>query len=429
MKVEKKEIEKSQLELTVTLELEEFKNYFQKGAKSVSKEIKIDGFRKGKVPYEILKNKIGEMAILEESARIAINETIEKAIQENRGDKQPVGQPQINITKIAPDNPLEYKITTAFLPKVTLDTYKNLKIKRERNEVETTEINKIIENILESRAKEKLVDREAKKNDKVIIDINMLLDKVAIDGGQSKNTTILIGKNYIIPGFDEKLLGAKKGEKIKFKLPYPKDHYMKNIAGKNVDFEIKINGVYEREIPELDDTLAKELGAKDKKDLESKIKEDLIAQKENENKKKSEIKIFDAIMKKTKFGEIPEILINIENQNMMKEMEQEITSKGGKFEDYLSSINKTREQMMLDLVPNALKRVKSALIIREIAKLEKISISEKEVDERIEQMLKQYKGYQKVESHIKNPEYKNHLEGIMINDKIISKLLEWNLVS
>lgn len=128
MKVEKKDLKKSQIELIVELSFKEFEPYLEKGAKRLSKEVKIDGFRNGKVPYDVLKQKIGEMSIYEEAARVAINKTIEDAVKQNT-DKQMVGQPKVDIVKLAPGNDLVYKVVLSYLPDIKLGEYKDLKIK------------------------------------------------------------------------------------------------------------------------------------------------------------------------------------------------------------------------------------------------------------------------------------------------------------
>jgi trigger factor len=426
MNITKQSLPKSQLELTVELSAEEFKPYVLRGAESVSSEVKIEGFRPGKAPYEILKAKIGEMTILEEAARIAINKTIDKAIAENV-DGEPVGQPQVNITKLAPDNPMEYKVILALLPEIKLGDYKNAKVKMRKEEAQDEEVLKTIEHLRESRVKEKIVEREVKEGDKVIVDIEMFLDNVPIEGGQGKGAVVIISKDYIVPGFDKNLIGAKKNERRDFKLPYPEGHHMKNIAGKMVEFKVAVKEVYERELPELNDAFAESFGHKKFDELKENIKKSIEHEKKHKAEEKAEIEMLDKIIAKTKFGDIPETLVNHEAEIMLAELEHSVASQGGKFEDYLTSIKKIREQLILDLLPDAVKRVKSALLIREIAKAEKIDVSEKEIEEAQENLLRQYKGYEKVEEKIKEEGYKNYLRNVLNNRKVIEKLKEWNV--
>lgn len=428
MNVIKKQLEKSQVELTVELSAEEFKPYVLRGAENVSKEVKIEGFRPGKVPYEILKNKIGEMAILEEAAHIAINKTLDKAINENMEQGQAIGQPQISITKLAPENPLEYKVVLAVIPEIKLGEYKNLKIKMDDDvAVKDEEVMKTIEYLRESGVKEIITDRKTKNGDKVLVDIEIFLDKVPVEGGQGKGVAVIIGKDYVVPGFDKNLINAKKGEIKDFSLPYPADHHMANLAGKMVEHRVKINEVYARELPELNDEFAVKFGLKNYEELKNSIKKNLETEKEQKSEQKAEIEILDKIVKNSKFGDIPEMLVNNETHTMLHELEHSVTHQGGKFEDYLGSIKKTKEQLTLDLLPDAVKRVKSALVIREIALAEKIEASEKEVNEKIEELLKQYKGYEKVEARVKEPSYRAYLENTLVNKKVIDKLREWSV--
>lgn len=428
MRIEKKELPKAQLELTVEISVEEFKPYIEKGAEAVAREIKIEGFRPGKAPYELVKAKVGEMTILEEAARLAVSKTIDKAIEENLDGKEAVGQPQINITKLAPGNPLEYKIVLALLPEVKLGDYKSVKMEKIVDvSASEEEIEKMIADLREMRAKEVIVDREIKDGDKVIVDIEIFLDKVPIEGGQGKGTAVVIGKNYVVPGFDKHLIGARKGEIKEFALPYPADHHMTNLAGKMVEFRVTVKEIYERQLPGLNDDFAAGFGAKKMEELKHNIKMSMEAEKKRAAEQKTEIEMLGKILDKTKFGDIPEILINHEVETMLHELEHDITARGGKFDDYLSAIKKTRDQLTLDLLPDAVKRVKSALLIREIAIAEKIEVSEKEVEERVEELLKQYKGYAKVEERIKGPGYKNYLKNILTNKKVIENLKEWNI--
>ena len=278
MKVEKKDLEKSQIELQVELSLDEFKPFIKKAVVKVSSEVKINGFRAGQAPYDILKQKIGEMTILEEAARIAVNDSLEKIIKDNVKE-QFIGSPKVDIAKLAPKNPFSFKAVFAVLPEVTLGSYKDLKIKQKKVEIKEEEVNKTFDDLREMRAKEAAVDREIKDKDKVIVDINMFLDNVPLEGGQNKGTAVIIGKDYIVPGFDKKLLNANKNDVLEFKLMYPADFHMKNLAGKMVEFKVVIKEIFKREIPELNDEFALSLGVKKVSELTDNIRKNIEEQK------------------------------------------------------------------------------------------------------------------------------------------------------
>ncbi len=427
MNVIRKDLEKGQIELKVELSIEEMSPLMEKGAESLSKEIKIEGFRPGKVPFNVLKQKVGELAIMEEAVKISLNKNIYKIIDENIKDKEVVGQPEVEITKLAPGNQAEYKIKVFVLPEVKLGKYKDLGLKENKVVVEEKEIEKIINDLLEMRAKEVISDKAIEKGDKVIASVNLFIDKVPIEDGQNPEVTILTGKNYFVDGFDKNIIGLKKGDKKEFNLVYPEKHYNKNLAGKLVDFKVEIKEVYQRQLPELNDDLAKIFQFKNVSDLKENIKKTIEIQKKREEDQKTEINLLEKIVNDSKFSDIPENLIKNEANLMMHEMEHGLVSQGGNFADYLKSINKTQDQLMLEILPNATKRVKSALILKEIAKEEKITVSESEMHKEIETLKKKYEKNLEAIKNIDSPHYKAYLENSLINQKTIDFLKKSNI--
>lgn len=427
MNVIRKDLEKGQIELKVELSIEEMSPLMEKGAESLSKEIKIEGFRPGKVPFNVLKQKVGELAIMEEAVKISLNKNIYKIIDENIKDKEVVGQPEVEITKLAPGNQAEYKIKVFVLPEVKLGKYKDLGLKENNVVVEEKEIEKIINDLLEMRAKEVISDKVIEKGDKVIASVNLFIDKVPIEDGQNPEVTILTGKNYFVDGFDKNIIGLKKGDKKEFNLVYPEKHYNKNLAGKLVDFKVEIKEVYQRQLPELNDDLAKIFQFKNVSDLKENIKKTIEIQKKREEDQKTEINLLEKIVNDSKFSDIPENLIKNEANLMMHEMEHGLVSQGGNFADYLKSINKTQDQLMLEILPNATKRVKSALILKEIAKEEKITVSESEMNKEIEVLKKKYEKNLEAIKNIDSSHYKAYLENSLINQKTIDFLKKSNI--
>lgn len=426
MKVEKKELPKSQVELNVELSPEEFAPFVEKGAIKISKEVKIDGFRSGKVPYGVLKQKIGEMTILEEAARLAINAKLEEVIKANT-DNNAVGLPKIDITKLAPGNPLAFKVVLALLPEITLGEYKGLGLKAEKVKIEPEEIERTINELKEMRVQEKLVERAARDTDKVLVDLQMFLDKVPVEGGQGKDAALVIGKDYVVPGFDKHLSGMKKRETKEFSLPYPKDHYMKNLAGKMVEFKVTLKEVYERVSPEVNDDFALGFGFKDAADLRKNLQESIGTHKQKEADLRTERAMLEKILAKAKFGDIAEDLISHESQTMVSEARYEVEKQGGKFEDYLKSLGKSEDQFVLDLLPEAVKRVKVTLLIKEIAKLEKISADQKDVDKQIEEAKKFYKDKPELLERFSTPEYLSYVRNVLDSRAVLDKLREWNV--
>ena len=427
MEISKKDLEKSQLEISVVLSAEEFAPYIEKGATAVSEKTNIEGFRPGKAPYEILKQKVGEMAILEEAANIVIRKNIDKILDEHTAGRQIIGQPQVDIVKLAPANSLELKITLTLLPEIALGAYKDLKIKEAEVKVDSEKIKKTLNDLAEMRAKETLSETAVKDGDKVIANFEMFLDKVPIETGQAQDVTVVIGKDYLIPGFDKKIIGAIKDQVLDFSLPYPADHHDKNLAGKMVEFKVKIKEVYNREIPPADEEMAISFGFKSLEDLEKALSENVIAQEKQKAEQRAEIEMLDKIISTTKFGDLPESLIQNETDLMIGELEASIKNQGGNLEDYLTSIGKSKTQLLLDFAPNALKRVKSSLILREVAVVEKIMIEHQEIHDKIDELKAQYKGDEKIAKMFDEPGYHAYLGNILANQKVIKKLREWNI--
>lgn len=429
MQVNKKNLEKSQIEFEVTLNFTEFKPYFDKAITKISEQVKVEGFRPGKAPYELLKQKVGEMAILEEAANIAIRSTIDKLLDDHLKEDDPAGQPQVEIIKLAPENDFIYKVKMSILPKVELVQYKDLKIKEDEVKVEDSEVEKTLEQLREMKAKESASSEKANKGDKLLVDISIFLNKVPVEDGQSKDVNVILGKEYFLPGFDDKLLGLKKDEEKEFSLVYPKEHHQSNLAGKQAEFKIKVKEVYKREVPELDDSFAQSLQFKSIDDLKKAARENVVKEKEKNVNIKNEKNLMEKLIELNKFDDIPEDLVKNEAEGMLKEMERNIEAQGAKIDDYLKHIKKTKDQLIIDFMPDATKRIKIALLLKEVAKIEKIEVNEEEIDNKLNELKKAYAGQKEAEEQLSSPDYKRHLAHSLLSEKIVKKLKEWNYVN
>lgn len=426
MQVTKKDLGKSKFELSVELTVEEIKPFMERAVESVSGNMKIEGFRPGKAPYEIVKQKVGELALLEEATRFAINKHLDKILLDNL-ERQAIGQPMISITKLAPNNPVEFKVEISTMPEVTLGQYKDLGLKQAEIKLEDIEIEKVMKELSEMRAVEKISENPVADQNKVILDIQMYLDKVPVEGGQGKGVAITLGKNYIVPGFDEKIIGMKKGDVREFDLHYPEDNHQKNLAGKMVEFKVTLTEVYERELPALDDKFAETFGLKNYEELLANITENLKHEKADKESQKLEIELLNKITEATTFGDIPEDIVKHEVEQMFHELEHNIEHQGGNINDYLQSLKKTKEEMLLDMMPEAMKRVKAILVVREVGILEGLKVEAKEVTDYLANIIEQHKGEKDIESRVKTVEYQNYLFNFLTNQKIIKQLRDWNV--
>ncbi len=424
MNIDKKTLPASQLELAVEMSWDEFKPFIDKGLEVVGKSVKVTGFRPGKAPYEMVAKEVGEMTILEESARLLVNKKLDE-ILEQEVKEEFLGQPQVSLTKLAPNNPLEFKIVVDLLPEIKLPDYKNISLSKAEVKIEDKDLAGALDYLREAQVKEAAVIRPVIEGDKVIADIDIFIDHVPMDNGQAKDLAIVMGKDYLVKGFDQNLLGLIAGAEHEFTLHYPEDHFQKNLAGKMVEFKVKIKQVFERIWPNLDDDLAIHFGLKSLEELKTNLRQGLMDEKKHDIEQKQDVEMLEKIIDKTTFGPLPEALVHSEIHQMLSELEENVGRKGGKFADYLASINKTADDLEKDFASDAEKRVKSALIVKEVFKLENLQVSPEEIDEEREKLLANYRGYQKVEEHVRAPEYRHYLANQIANRKAMLKLREY----
>lgn len=420
MKLNSKTLQKNFLELEIEVPTEEMKPFLEKAILLLAQEVKIDGFRPEKVPYEILKQRVGEMTILEKAAELAVEKTYPKIVKDER--LETIGSPQVSILKLAPDNPLIYKATVSLVPHIKLCDYKKIKVPRQKSEVDEKKVGEALRNLQKMQTKEVLANRSAKREDKVIVDMDMFLDGVPLDGGQAKNHAIYLAEAYYVPGLTDQLIGLSAGESKEFSLSFPGEHYQKNIAGKNVDFKVKVTSVFELQAPPLDDAFAKSLGQETLDVLKSLIRRNLLAEMENKEELRLEEEILKQIVAGSRFDDIPEALVNSEAHKMVHELEDALAERGINFDDYLKNIKKTEKQLLLDFAPRAVERIKTALAIKEIASAEKIEATEAEIDEEVAKLAEAYKDDPELLERVRSKESKEYLGNVVKNRKTVQFL-------
>ena len=420
MKINSKKLEKGRAEIFVELSAEEVAPYMRNAARRLSEKSKIKGFRPGKAPYEIIKQNFGDAGILNEALDEIIRTTYIEAI--NKEKLNIIGAPQIDILKSAPNNPLSYKMVVDLMPKVVLGDIGKITVKKQEVKIEDEKVEQTIKHLSENYQKERLVRRPVQDKDLAEIDLRLFVDNVPIEGGTANGHKVIIGEPYYIPDFDKKLIGMKADDKKEFEVNFPKEHYNKNLAGKTVKCKVKIKSVFERELPKIDDYFAKTLGKfKDLADLKKQIKENLFKERGLKEKTRQELEILDEIIKISTFDEIPESLVKEEVKKMIVELQGDLTNQGIKFDDYISHLKKTAEELQKDFLPQAEKRVKTALAMSEYAYKNRMAIDEKKVGDEIKKMLAQYPDNYETQKKIKSENYKNYLRNIMLNKEVMKK--------
>lgn len=417
MKVNVKKQPRSLLEINVELTSLELEPYLKKAATKISQQSEFQGFRKGTAPFEVVKAKVGDMALYQEAGALAINETLGKAIEEQK--LMTIGDPEIRVDKLAPGNPFIYTATIALLPDVELPDMTKISVTRKSAEVPEKDIQKVIDDLREVRAAEVVADKNVEKGDMVHLDFDVFQNKVPIDGGQGRKYPLVIGKNQMIPGFEDQLVGLKKGDNKEFTLKFPADYPNKVLAGKPADFKVKILDVFTRTLPPLNDDLAKQFGMKDVAEFKKGVRTSLENDTKSRVEREAELEMIDQMVAGAKVTDVPDVLINSETHKMLDEMKENIESRGMKFEDYLLNLKKKPAELMLEFTPEALKRVKVALIIRKIGEQQKLTASSAEIDKEVEAYRERYKGNREAEAQIASPGFRRYVENLILNRKAV----------
>jgi len=412
-----KKLEQSQVELTVTVTPEEYAPLMQKAAERLSERVNIKGFRKGKVPYEMILKEVGEMGVLQEAMEDVVKKTFYEAVLAEK--LETVGMPQIDVEKLAPDNDIVYKATVALMPHVALPDLKDLTVTHTIKDVEEAKIEETIDAIRGMHATEVLKDGPAKDTDKLIIDMDMLIDNVPVEGGQAKDYQVYLSEKHYIPGFNDHIDGLKKGEEKTFTLDFPKEHYQKHLAGKTVDFKVNVKEVYERKLPELSDELAKKLGQESVAKMKEVIQNNMYEEEKKKADQNVEIDILEQLIEKSTIDDIPEVLINAERQRMFYELKRDLDRNGIEIAQYLSDIKKTEEELFEEFKQQATKRAKAALISRQVATDNELSVEGDEIDREIDGMREVYKDNAEYLENLKKPEVRDSIATTLQNRKVM----------
>jgi trigger factor len=417
-----KKLENSEVELTITVTPLEYEKDLHKAAERLSQKKAIKGFRPGKAPFDIIKKEFGEMAILQEALETIIKNTFYNAVTEEKLNT--IGMPKIDVDKLAPGNDVVYKAVVGLMPNVKLADISKIKIEKKEGKIDESKITETLDAVRGMNAKEIIKNGKAEGTDKLVIDMNMLVDNVPVEGGQVKDYQVYLSEDHYIPGFNDKVKGLKKDDEKEFSLDFPETHYQKMLAGKNVKFKVKVKEVYERQLPELTDDLAKTLGQESVEKLKELIKENLQKEADQKANQKAEIEMLEKLIEKTEFDPIPTAIIDNERQKMFYELKADLDKHGIEIDQYLQDIKKTEKELYEDFKTQAEKRAKAALISRQVAVEQNMKVEEKELEEEIENMKQVYKNEPETLERLKDQTVRESIATAIQNKKVMKWLRE-----
>ena len=367
----------------------EWKGLQDKAYEKVSKSAKVDGFRPGKAPRDMYEKKYGKQDIMMEAADMAIKHEYERLLTDEK--ITPVIEPKVNLVK-CDEEELEVKFEFVVEPKIELGKYTNLGIKMDKVKVTKEEVENRIKSLLDEYAEIEVKDGSVEDGDIAVIDFTGFKDGVEFEGGKGENYSLTIGSKSFIPGFEDAIIGMKKGEEKDIDLTFPEDYMAEELKGKAVVFKVKVNEIKTRVVPKIDKEFFEDLGMEGvttKEELEHEIKHELEHQKEHEAEHVYEEKCLDKAAENMKC-DICEELVMDEVEHMYKEFIERMQMQGISEEMYFQYTKAKKEDITDQMKPEALKRIKYRYLLKEIIKVEKIKVTDKEAKDRVKEMAKMY---------------------------------------
>ena len=421
IKIEKTE-NKNALKLEFKIEPKKFDEAIMKVYTKSAKYFNIPGFRKGKAPFNIVERMYGDEIFYEDAFNELVPPIYDKEIEENK--LEVVSRPDIHIENMKKGEDLVFTAIVQTKPEVVLGQYKGVELKKVEYKVTDEDVNHELEHMQEHNARIITVeDRPVKEKDIAVIDFEGFVDGKAFEGGKAENHELEIGSNTFIPGFEDQIIGMKIDEEKDINVKFPEEYFSKELAGKDATFKVKLHEIKKKELPKLDDEFAKDVSEFDTlEELKADIKKKLEKQNADRTKYETEEAVIKALCENTKI-DIPSGMIETEVDNMLKDFENRLSYQGLKMEQYLKMLGKTKEEIRKEYEPQAIEGIKSRLAIEAVVKAEKIEATEKEVEDKIKEMAKNY-GKENDEAFLKNENVRNYLKEGIESEKAMEFLIK-----
>ena len=417
MSLQVEKLEKNMAKLTIEVPASELEKALQSAYNKQKKHISVPGFRKGKVPRQMVEKMYGVEIFYEDAANELIPEAYAKAYDESGLDI--VSQPEINVVQIEKGKPFIFTAEVATKPEVTLGEYKGLEVDKISTRVTQKEVDAKIQEEAEKNARTVAVERPVQDGDEVILDFEGSVDGVPFEGGKGENYPLTIGSGSFIPGFEEQLVGAEAEKEVLVNVTFPEEYHSEELAGKAAVFKCTVHEIKAKELPEIDDEFAAEVSEFDtleeyKADVKAKIKE----QKAAEGKAKKEDQAVEKAVANATM-EIPEAMVNTQAQQIVDDFARRMQSQGLTMEQYMQFTGMTVDKLIEDAKPQALKRIQTRLVLEAIAKAENIEISDEKLDEEIAKMAASY-GLEvdKLKEYMSDAEKKQMKEDMAVQEAV-----------
>ncbi len=389
MSVQVEKLEKNMAKLTIEVAAEELEKAIEAAYQKNKSKISIPGFRKGKVPRQMIERMYGKEVFYEDAANALIPDAYEKALDECEEDI--VSSPSIDVVQIEAGKPFIFTAEVALKPEVKLGKYKGVKVEKADITVTDEEVDAEINKERENNARNiEVTDRAVKDGDITTLDFEGFVDGVAFEGGKGENYPLTIGSGAFIPGFEEQLIGAEIGKEVEVNVTFPEDYQAEDLKGKAAVFKCTVKEIKEKQLPELDDEFASEVSefetlAEYKADVKGKLEE----RKAKEAKDAKEAAVIEEIVKDSEM-EIPEAMLATQQRQMVDEFAQRIQMQGLSIDQYFQFTGSSYEQMIEQVKPQAEKRIQSRLVLEAVARAENITATDEDYEDELKVMAEAY---------------------------------------
>ena len=389
MSLQVEKLENNMAKLTIEVPADDLEKALQSAYMKQKNKIAMPGFRKGKVPRQMIEKMYGPEIFYDDAANALIPKAYSEAYEEC--ELEIVSRPEINVVQIEKGKSFIFTADVATKPEVKLGEYKGLEVDKVSTRVTQKEVDAKIQEEAEKNAREVVVtDRAVADGDEVILDFEGFVDGEAFEGGKGENYPLTIGSGSFIPGFEEQLVGAEAEKEVEVKVTFPEDYHAEELKGKEAVFKCTVHEIKAKELPEIDDEFAAEVSEFDtleeyKADVKAKIKE----QKAADGKRNQEDQAVEQAVKNAEY-EIPQPMIETQTTQMVEDFAQRIQSQGITLEQYFQFTGLTAEKMMEDMRPQAIKRIETRLVLEAVAKAENIEITDEKIDEELAKMAESY---------------------------------------
>ena len=389
MSVQVENLEKNMAKLTIEVSEDKLEEALQKAYLKQKNKISLPGFRKGKVPRNMIEKMYGPEIFFEDAANMLIQENYGAAVDESGADI--VSRPSIDVTQIEKGKPFIFTAEVAVRPEVKLGKYMGVTVTKIDTTVTDEEVDEAVEKERDNNARTITVeDRAIENGDTAVIDFEGFVDGVPFEGGKGENHSLEIGSHSFIDTFEDQLIGKNTGDEVEVNVTFPEEYHAADLAGKPAMFKVKIHEIKAKELPELDDEFAQDVSEFDTlAEYKENLKKNISERKEAEARRTKEDEAIRKIVEKSSM-EIPDAMIDTQVESMIEEFAQRIAQQGLSFEQYMQFSGMTMDKMKDQVRPEAVSRIESSLVLEQIAKDENIEVSDADVDAEIDKMASMY---------------------------------------